>query len=207
MKSKDTPLIVGMAGSSGSGKTTVLHALAKALPPEALAVVSQDNYYLPRQMQQTDSQGVVNFDRPESIDRASLLLDLQALRSGQSISHPEYTFNNPEAAVRQIVIKPAPIIVVEGLFVFHFEEIDALLDKRVFILTDDQVSLKRRINRDTVERGYPEADVRYRWAHHVRPAYEQYLLPHLGRCGVVIHNNESYQADLARLADILKNHG
>jgi len=195
-----------MAGSSGSGKTTVLRALAEALPPGALAVVSQDNYYLPRQMQQADARGVLNFDRPESIDRPALLRDLQALRSGHSISHPEYTFNNPGAAVRQIVIRPAPIIVVEGLFVFHFEEIDALLDKRVFILTDDQVSLHRRIHRDTKERGYPESDVRYRWTHHVRPAYEQYLLPHLGRCDLVIHNNESYHRDLARLIDMLQNH-
>lgn len=204
VKKKRTPLVIGMAGSSGSGKTTVLRALRETFAEGEIAVVSQDNYYLPRHLQLVDRQGVTNFDRPESIDRAAFTHDLVRLIEGQSIEQKEYTYNNPDAAPNIIRVASAPIIVVEGLFVFHYPETDALLDLRVFILADDQVSLARRIKRDTAERGYPESDVRYRWEHHVRPAYEQYLLPHLGRCDVVIHNNEHYAEDLARLVKMLK---
>jgi len=204
VKKSGAPLVVGMAGSSGSGKTTVLRALRSAFPEGEIAVVSQDNYYLPRHLQLVDERGVTNFDRPESIDLIEFSHDLMLLIAGQTIEQKEYTYNNPDAAPNIISVSSAPIIVVEGLFVFHYPETDALLDLRVFIMADDQVSLARRIKRDTAERGYPESDVRYRWEHHVRPAYEQYLLPHLSRCDVVIHNNANYAEDLAGLVQILK---
>jgi uridine kinase len=198
------PFFIGMAGSSGSGKTTVLRALAREFDPGLISLILLDNYYLPRHEQKVDANGVINFDLPESIDRQSFSRDVKCLLSGQPVERKEYTYNNPEAVPNVIRVEPAPILIAEGLFIFDFEEINQLLDFKVFILAEDQVALARRINRDTHERGYPEEDVRYRWENHVRPTYRKHLLPHLGKCDLVIHNDEHYGDDLQWLIAKIK---
>ena len=91
-------------------------------------------------------------------------------------------------------IKPAPILIVEGLFILHFREIASSLDLKIFIEADDHIALQRRVKRDLVERGYSREDVMYRWVNHVAPAYNAYLLPYKGECDQVITNN-SHEAD------------
>jgi len=166
---------------------------------DSLSLVSQDNYYIDREDQFVDENGIINFDLPTAIDSIKFLEDLSALQSGKSITKTEYVFNNDLATPKEITVDPASIIIVEGLFIFHFEEIKNSLDYKVFVDADQEVRLQRRIQRDQAERNYPESDVRYRWKHHVQPADEKFLQPHKPECDLIIDSTESYHRDFEKL--------
>lgn len=198
------PIAIGITGGSGSGKTYFLQGLSTAFKPEEICLISQDNYYKPRDQQPIDENGVKNFDLPISIDRDAFKNDLLKLKSGQLVSKTEYVFNNPLAEKKQLQFKPAPILVVEGLFVQYFEEISAELDLRIFIEAKDHVKLGRRIKRDQVERGYDIDDVLYRYQYHVMPVYEQLIEPLKHNADLVIPNNSKFDRALSVLVGYLK---
>ncbi len=198
------PYLVGITGGSASGKTTFLNRLLAAFPADQVCLVSQDNYYHPRDQQLVDAQGVYNFDLPGSIDAAAYAADVLALSQGREVRRQEYTFNNPAAAPKQLVFRPAPIVVVEGIFVLHFAEIAHLLDLKVYIDAQEHVKLHRRIIRDRDERGYDLADVLYRYTHHVAPTYEKFIAPHKHEADVVIPNNQHFEKGLEVLVGFLK---
>lgn len=204
MSSRSQPYLVGIAGGSASGKTSLLRDLFKMMPKGSLALVSQDNYYKPKEEQKKDRNGELNFDLPTSIDRRHFHHDVQRLRIGKSITKLEYTFNNPDKEPEKITIHPAPIVICEGLFIFHYKEINDLLDYKVYVEADEKLRLKRRITRDMEERGYPEKVVRYQWENHVLPADRNFLQPYRSQCDEVIHNNISYNNELHNLVKKLK---
>lgn len=194
--------LVGIAGGSASGKTSFLKALSKRFSTDELAIISQDNYYLEKQLQSKDSRGTINFDLPGAIDRQALYADINQLVNGKSVARPEYTFNNAAAHAAIVEVAPAAIIVIEGLFVYHFSELASMLDLKVYIDARDEVKLQRRLKRDATERGYPESDVLYRWEHHVMPCYRSYLMPYRDHCDLIVTNNESFDKGL----EVLVNH-
>ncbi len=196
------PYIVGIAGGSASGKTSFLQDLRSALPEHSISVICQDNYYLPKELQMCDEQGAVNFDLPDSINREAFARDLRRLISGHSIELQEYGFNNNSHESRMIQINPAPIIVMEGLFVFYYEEIRNLLDLKVYLDVREEVKLKRRIIRDALERGYNEDTVRYQWQNHVMPSYYKFLRPYRDSADIIVTNNTTYFPGL----EVLTNH-
>ncbi|OGX82255.1 uridine kinase family protein [Hymenobacter coccineus] len=198
------PYLVGITGGSASGKTTFLNRLLAAFPEDQVCLVSQDNYYHPRDQQVLDEQGVHNFDLPASIDSVAYAADVLALSQGQEVRRQEYTFNNAAATPKQLVFRPAPIVVVEGIFVFHFAEIAKLLDLKVYIDAQEHVKLHRRIIRDRDERGYDLADVLYRYTHHVAPTYEKFIAPYKHDADVVIPNNQHFDKGLEVLVGFLK---
>jgi uridine kinase len=198
------PIAIGITGGSGSGKTYFLQGLSTAFKSDEICLISQDNYYKPRDQQPIDENGVKNFDLPISIDRDAFKNDLLKLKSGQLVSKTEYVFNNPLAEKKQLEFKPAPILVVEGLFVQYFEEISAELDLRIFIEAKDHVKLGRRIKRDQVERGYDIDDVLYRYQYHVMPVYEQLIEPLKHNADLVIPNNSKFDRALSVLVGYLK---
>ncbi len=198
------PFTIGITGGSGSGKTFFLQGLASRLQEGQLCLISQDNYYKPRDQQHEDENGVRNFDLPGAIDREAFLDDLRKLKAGEDVVKKEYTFNNPAAEQRMLFLKTAPIIVVEGLFVQYFEEIDRELDLRVFVEAKDHVKMGRRIKRDQIERGYDLDDVLYRYQHHVMPVYESLIDPLKYHSDLVIPNNRHFNRALDVLAGYLK---
>ena len=115
----------------------------------------------------------------------------------------EYTFNNNERESQKIILKPAPIIVVEGIFIFHADEIKNLIDLSIFIEAREYIMLKRRIIRDKHERGYDLDDVLYRYEKHVMPTYDRYILPYKNSCDIVINNNSNFQEALTVLVNHL----
>ncbi len=201
---KKKPFLVGISGGSGCGKTTILKALFESMPKESLALVSQDDYYLPIELQPKDENNRENFDLPQSLDEQKFILDLNRLMSGNRLEITEYTFNNEARTSSLKIVEPAPIVIVEGLFVFHFEEIYKQMDYKVFVHAKENTRLERRLTRDKNERGYPKEDVLYQWKNHVEPAYEKYLKPYINSCDLIINNNEHYQEDLNKLIAILK---
>jgi len=196
--------LVGIAGGSASGKTSILNDLQKYFEPGMVAVVSQDNYYLDRELQALDYRGEINFDLPSAIDREAFATDGETLLSGRSIYRKEYTFTNPDAALSLIKILPAPILIIEGLFIFYYSELQTKLDLPVYINARDDVKLERRLSRDALKRSYPETDVRYRWENHVVPCYRNYLRPYPDHCDVIIANNGSYKKGLEVLVSHLR---
>lgn len=198
------PYIVGITGGSASGKTTFLRRLLASFPAEDICLISQDNYYHPREIQQVDAQGVTNFDLPSSIDSESYAADVLRISQGLEVRRPEYTFNNPNAAPKELVFQPAPIVVVEGIFVFYFEEVAKLLDLKVYIDAEEHVKLQRRIVRDRDERGYGLEDVLYRYTNHVAPTYEKYIRPFKQDADIVIPNNRHFDRGLEVLVSFLQ---
>lgn len=183
------PLIIGIAGGSGSGKTFFLNTFLHHFKTDEVTLVSQDDYYIPAGEMTQEENKLYNFDLPSTIDDHQFLLDIKKLISGETVYKKEYSFNNPLAITKILEISPAPILIVEGLFILHFNEISDLLDIRIFIEADEEIALQRRIKRDGLERGYPEDDVLYKWHNHVVPAYKEYLLPFKNTCEIIVVNN------------------
>ncbi|HJP62509.1 MAG TPA: hypothetical protein VJ844_03665 [Mucilaginibacter sp.] len=184
------PFIIGIAGGSGSGKTFFLKCFLEHFTPDEVCLVSQDDYYHPVADGMTAEENkLYNFDIPETIDNDHFLADINKLVAGETIYKKEYTFNNPTAVPKIMEIKPAPILIVEGLFIFHFKRIAEKLDLKIFIEAEEDVALKRRIKRDFEERGYSHDDVLYKWNNHVVPAYNEFLLPYRDECHQIIVNN------------------
>jgi uridine kinase len=198
------PFIVGITGGSASGKTTFLRRLLASFSEEEICLISQDNYYHPRESQSVDAQGVTNFDLPSSIDSAAYAADVLRISQGLEVRRPEYTFNKAGVQPRELVFKPAPIVVVEGIFVFYFEEVAKLLDLKVYIDAREHVKVLRRIVRDRDERGYDLEDVLYRYTNHVAPTYEKYIKPFKHDADLIIPNNNHFDKGLDVLVSFLK---
>lgn len=187
------PLIIGISGGSGSGKTRFIKELREAFKEGEVTILSFDNYYKPIAEQPLDDQGIVNFDLPESLDDERVFNDLRDLIRGKAIARKSYTFNNREATPEKLQFKPAKILVVEGIFTFYFKEINEMLDLRIFIDAPDYLMLSRRIIRDDKERGYDAEDVMYRFKNHVVPAYEKYIGPLKSKSDLIIPNHTDFQ--------------
>lgn len=186
------PYVIGITGVSGSGKTAFLDRLLQEFPNDKICLISQDHYYHPRENQQADSSGIINFDTPEAIDSASMVADITRLKSGETIEKREYTYNNPEKKPTMLRFEPAPLLIIEGIFVLHFPELQKLIDLKIFIDTRSHLALKRRIIRDQVERGYDLEDVLYRFEYHVMPSYDKYVKPSKEEADIVIPNHRNF---------------
>jgi len=189
MEKKYKPFIIGITGGSGAGKTTLIKLLTDSFSDDELCVVSQDDYYRPREEQKKDKLGITNFDLPSSIDRKAFRRDIKKLLEGKTIERLEYTFNNEKATPKTLTFRPTPVIIVEGLFVFHLKKIRKLLDLKVFMQAKENLKVIRRITRDQIERNYPLDDVLYRYQNHVLPTYEKYILPYMHEADIIINNN------------------
>lgn len=196
------PYIIGIAGGSGSGKTFFLKCFLEHFKPEEVCLVSQDDYYVPVADNMTPEENkLYNFDLPHTIDKDHFMADIDKLMRGESFTKKEYTFGNPNAVPKMLTIKPAPIIIVEGLFIMHFKEIADVLDLKIFIDVEEDIALQRRLKRDLVERGYSHDDVMYKWVNHVVPAYKEFLLPYKDQCDKVITNNSHVADDIIAVTE------
>ena len=196
-------VVIGITGGSGSGKSSLVEALSQSLGAVQVAVLTQDDYYRPIEQQSKDSSGKVNFDLPEAIDLARFASGIDELKSGKTITVEEYVFNQSGRKGSTKEIRPAEVIIVEGLFLLCDDAIRARLDHVVFIESDHQVQLSRRITRDLNDRGYPMSEVRYQWDNHVMPAYRNYLLPFREDCDMIIDNSGTLDDMLQEVIDYL----
>ena len=198
------PFIVGITGGSASGKTSFLKGVLNAFTEDQICLISQDNYYLSRDVIPVDDQGVHNFDLPETIDHHLYAQHIGKLRDGEIVTQMEYTFNNPSIVPKLLTFHPAPIIIVEGIFVFHFRELADQMDLKIFIDAKNSIKLERRVKRDAEERGYDLDDVMYRWKYHVKPTYRQFIKPYRAEADIVIPNNNHYYKGLNVVIEFLK---
>lgn len=192
----DGKFIIGISGGSGSGKTSFVKALQEKFQDKSVCFISLDNYYLPREEQHTDEEGIKNFDLPESINAKELRSDIEELLNGNTVEKTEYVFNNEKATANTVFLYPADIYIIEGLFIYHYAELRDLFDLRLYIHAKDNLKLIRRIKRDKIERNYPVEDVIYRYEHHVMPSYEKFIEAYKEEADLIINNNSSFNTSL-----------
>lgn len=200
----EKPFIIGITGGSGSGKTSFLRDLRQEFTTDQMCILSQDDYYIDRNKQICDDNGITNFDLPRAIDLAAFHSDIDRLISGQPVSRTEYTFNNELKNPKELNFSPAPILALEGLYVFYDPVIRSKVDLKVFIHASPEIKVIRRIRRDGSERNYPIEDVLYRYEHHVLPSFSRDIAPYHEGSDIVINNNISYDKGLSVLTGFLK---
>lgn len=198
------PFVIGIAGISGSGKTFYINQLKNMLN-EHVCVISFDDYYKPLHEQKKDENDITNFDLPDALFHEKFAQDLMQLIEGHDVLLKKYNFENYEAPERVEIVSSAPIIIAEGLFIFDFPHIDKLLDYRIFMEADLNISLDRRLKRDTAERGIPEDRSLYQWHNHVMPSYNNHILPHKQRCELVIKNHGPADENLVAIKQSILN--
>lgn len=197
-------MIIGICGGSGSGKTTLLRNLIEHYASFKPTSFVMDNYYKPIHLQEKDHNEEVNFDLPTALNREQLAKDFNALITGNSVEIKEYQFNNNSEEPKIITLEPSPIIIIEGLFLFHYEEIKEKLDFSIFVELDLEIQLKRRLLRDNATRGYSEHAIKYQWNNHVIPSYNQYLLPYKQEADFVFNNEFDMKKELELLINKLE---
>jgi uridine kinase len=178
------PLVAGIAGGSGSGKTTLATGLLTLCEPFRPVHISQDDYYrgLPAGVAAPD----YNFDEPAALDLAALAADLLALKAGRTILAPRYDFASHRPQPDRVEVRPAPLIVVEGLFLYAEPALRDAIDLRFFVDVPDGERLRRRIARDTAERGRTEAEIRGQFERQVRPMHDLHVQPGRAHAHVVL---------------------
>lgn len=171
------PLVVGVAGGTGSGKTTIARKLAAAMPPAAVSSIEHDAYYRDRTDLTPEQRALINFDHPDSLETELLIEHLQRLKAWQPVELPSYDFQAHRRRDETRPLEPTPLIVVEGILTFVDPQLRDLLDIRIFVDTDADIRIFRRIRRDIEERGRTFESVRDQYYHSVRPMHQLYVEP------------------------------
>jgi uridine kinase len=171
------PLVVGIAGGSGSGKSTVATAILKALPVGAGVLLEQDHYYRPLSHLSPEERERVNYDHPDALEIELLCAHLDDLKSGRGIERPTYDFTRHDRHPRPVQVAPAPVVVVEGILVLAEERLRSRFEVKIFVDTDADIRLMRRIRRDLEHRGRTFAQVRKQYYETVRPMHLAFVEP------------------------------
>ncbi len=196
--------IVGITGGSASGKTEFVKRILDRFNKLEVCLISQDNYYWPREQQKVDKSSYINFDLPETIDVKTFAEHIGRLKKNQTVNCKEYVFNNAASTAQLIKLNPAPIVIVEGIFVLHYPEIANYLDLKLYVEADSDLMLKRRLTRDQEERGYDFNEIMHRFENHVKPAYEKYILPYRKTADIVVPNYDHYDQAFNVVAEFLR---
>ncbi len=171
------PVILGVAGGTGSGKTTVARAILNAVGRERLAFIAQDSYYRQIEWRSPEHLAAHNFDHPSSIDTELLVALLTDLQQGLPVDAPVYDFVHQRRSSKTERIEPRPVVLAEGILLYAEPEIRELLDFKIYVDTDADVRLKRRILRDINERGRDLDDVLRQYMETVRPMHLEFVEP------------------------------
>jgi len=169
-------IVIGIAGGSGSGKTTLAKKIEQALPEHTI-VISQDSYYRDLSHLSDFERANTNFDHPHSLDFGLLCKNLMALKTGISIDVPIYNFSTHTRDKRTNRVDPAPVIIVEGILLFAVPEVRDLLDLKIFVDTDGDIRVLRRLERDINERGRDFSGVKAQYLSTVKPMHDAFVEP------------------------------
>ncbi len=200
--------MVGVAGGSGSGKTTIARALADALGPATCALMEQDCYY--RDLSQLPFEGrvAVNFDHPDSIELPLLVEHVDALCAGKSIDKPRYDFENHVRAEEHDRIDPRPVVIVEGILVLVDADLRERMDLKLFVDTAADLRVMRRIRRDIEHRGRSFDQIRRQYYATVRPMHLAFVEPSKAHADVIIpeggHNRVALELILGRIREFVR---
>jgi uridine kinase len=171
------PLLIGIAGGTGSGKSTVAKKIADGLPKDSVAVIDHDSYYRDHSDLDLEARSQLNYDHPDALDNDLLVKHLEELRAGRAVDIPIYDFKSHGRRAERQHLEPRRILIVEGILVFVEERVRRLLDVKVFVDTDADIRVFRRIRRDLEQRGRTFQSVREQYYKTVRPMHLQFVEP------------------------------
>lgn len=183
-------LIIGIAGGTGCGKTTVVNQILRELPEGEVGVISQDSYYKDTTHLSFDERVKINFDHPRSIDFELLESHLKDLRNGLDIYQPVYSFIKHNRTGDRILTHPRKVMIVEGILILTNPELRAMFDIKIFVHADSDERLIRRLKRDITERGRDIDEVLARYQNTLKPMHQQFIEPMKEYADIIIPNNK-----------------
>jgi uridine kinase len=183
-------LIIGIAGGTGSGKTTVVHQIMNELPETEVGIISQDSYYNETTNLNYDERSKINFDHPRAIDFELLVAHLKDLKSGKAIDQPVYSFVTHNRTDDTIHTHPRKVMIVEGILILANPELRDMFDIKIYVHADSDERLIRRLKRDIAERGRDMEEVLNRYQNTLRPMHQQFIEPTKAFADIIIPNDK-----------------
>ncbi|RYG39455.1 MAG: uridine kinase, partial [Chitinophagaceae bacterium] len=183
-------LIIGIAGGTGSGKTTVVRQIMNEIPDEGVGIISQDSYYRENHNLSYDERALINFDHPRAIDFELLVAHLKELKAGRNIEQPVYSFVTHNRTDDTILTHPRQVMIVEGILILANPELRELFDIKIFVHADSDERLIRRLKRDIAERGRDMEEVLLRYQKTLKPMHEQFIEPTKAHADIIIPNDK-----------------
>ena len=195
-------IVIGIAGGTGSGKTTITRKIMQHFGGD-VSVVYHDNYYKAHHNMSYNERTKLNYDHPDAFDTDLLIEDLKKLRRGETIQCPVYDYTVHDRSHKTVTVKPAKVIVVEGILIFQSEELCKLMDIKIYVDTDADVRILRRIVRDVRDRGRILESVVNQYLTTVKPMHEQFVEPSKRKADIIIpeggHNQVALEMVLERV--------
>ena len=196
-------VIIGIAGGTGSGKTTVVNKIVKSLPQDKVAVIPQDSYYKDLSYLSLEERKTHNFDEPNAIEWPLLCRHIQELKQGKTIDVPTYSYLSCTRQSETIKIEPCDVIIVEGILVLNDGELREMMDIKVFVDTDADERLIRVIARDCVERGRTPMMVIDRYQEVLKPMHDQYIEPSKRYADLILPQGGNNEVAIRLLTDYI----
>lgn len=182
-------LIIGIAGGTGSGKTTVVRKIVEAMPDASVAVIPQDSYYNDQSHLPLDVRRLTNFDHPDAFEWPLLAEHIEQLRRGLPIEQPTYSYITCTRLPETIHVEPRPVIIVEGIMALYDPKLRSLMDLKIYVDTPADERLLRVIIRDTAERGHPLDMLIHKYRHTLKPMHDQFIEPTKQYADIIIPNS------------------
>jgi len=208
-KQEDGVLIIGVAGGSGSGKTTYSQAIYKAFGAEAMTYIQHDSYYKDLRHLHKSEREKINFDHPDSLDTELLIEHIKLLKAKKRVEIPTYDFSEHSRGTKTTVAQPRPLILVEGILIFENPRLYELMDIKIFLRTDDDIRLVRRMRRDIEDRGRTLSGVVEQYLKTVRPMHVKFVEPSMRNADIIVPegmNNVALDLVVHRLNAYVHNH-
>lgn len=198
-------MVIGIAGGTGSGKTTITRRIMQRFGSD-VSVIYHDNYYKEHHSMSYEERTKLNYDHPDAFDTQLLVRDLKKLKRGEAIYCPVYDFTIHDRSQKTIMIKPAKVVVVEGILIFQSKELCDLMDIKIFVDTDADVRILRRIVRDVRDRGRSLDSVVNQYLTTVKPMHEQFVEPSKRKADIIIPEGGHNQVALEMVLQRVKGH-
>lgn len=209
-KKLNRPMVVGIAGGTGSGKTTVLEAIVATLGSSDVVVIAHDSYYKDRSHLPMEERAKVNYDHPDALDTPLLIQHVRRLQAGQPAEVPIYDFSTHTRRTEHRLVQPAKVILVEGILILANEELRSLFDIKIFVDTDADIRFIRRMERDISERARTRESVVQQYMESVRPMHIAYVEPSKSFADVIVpeggHNVVAIDMIITKIKSIIEGH-
>ncbi len=198
-------LIIGIAGGTGSGKTTVVNQIVKEFANDDVGIISQDSYYKDNKHLSLEERAKINFDHPRAIDFDLLYEHLTKLKKGETIEQPVYSFVQHTRTGDTILTHPRKVMIVEGILIFNDKKLRDLFDVKIYVHADSDERLIRRVRRDINERGRTVDEVLSRYQSTLKPMHEQFIEPTKAYADLIIPNDRRNKVAIDVIISLIKN--